>query len=49
MDARQTPARVVYRKDLTALGWPLPEEVRLALRAGEDPTQAVRSMSRSRR
>lgn len=32
VDGRQTPARVVYRKDLTALGWPLPEELRASLR-----------------
>jgi hypothetical protein len=49
VDARQSPARVVYRKDLSALGWPLPEDIRLALRAGEEPTRYGAGMSRSRR
>lgn len=37
VDARQTPAKVIYRRDLTSLGWPLPEEVRTALRSGKQP------------
>ncbi len=35
VDARETPAKIVYRKDLTALGWPLPGEVRQSLRTGK--------------
>jgi type II secretory pathway component PulK len=30
-----TPAQIVYRKDLTSLGWPLPPEYRTSLRAGQ--------------
>jgi len=37
VDARNTPAKIVYRKDLTSLGWPLPVEVRSALRSGQSP------------
>jgi hypothetical protein len=34
VDGRQTPARIVYRKDVTDLGWPLDEGVRQTLREG---------------
>ncbi|HSU68522.1 MAG TPA: helix-hairpin-helix domain-containing protein [Tepidisphaeraceae bacterium] len=37
VDARQTPAKIVYRRDLTSLGWPLPDEVRTALKNGQPP------------
>ena len=37
VDARNTPANIIYRKDLTQYGWPLPTEVRDALRAGRQP------------
>jgi hypothetical protein len=30
-----TPAQIVYRKDLTTLGWPLPPAYRQSLRAGQ--------------
>ena len=33
--ASGTPAKIVYRKDLTGLGWPLPSDVRQSLRAGK--------------
>ncbi len=35
VDARTQPAKIVYRKDLTDLGWPLPADVRTSLRAGQ--------------
>jgi type II secretory pathway component PulK len=35
IDARNSPARVVYWKDLTGLGWPLDPEILTALRSGE--------------
>ncbi len=35
VDARTQPARIVYRKDLTSLGWPLPADVRTSLQAGK--------------
>lgn len=35
VDARQSPAKIVYRKDLTQYGWPLPEEIRTSLRMGK--------------
>jgi type II secretory pathway component PulK len=40
VDARQSPARVVYWRDLTDLGWPLPAEIPAMLRRGEQLTQA---------
>lgn len=33
-DARRTPARIIYRKDLTDLGWPLDEGIRYTLQQG---------------
>ncbi len=35
VDARTQPATIVYHKDLTDLGWPLPPDVRTSLRAGQ--------------
>jgi hypothetical protein len=41
-----TPASIVYRKDLTELGWPLPPEYRTSLRAGQGvPTSLLNSNS----
>jgi type II secretory pathway component PulK len=41
VDGRATPAKVIYRKDLTTLGWPLPPEVRAAMRQGQPPPDAT--------
>jgi hypothetical protein len=38
-DARKSPARIVYRKDLTDLGWPLSDDIRTDLRNGVAPLQ----------
>jgi type II secretory pathway component PulK len=35
IDCQTLPAKIVYRKDLTSLGWPLPPEFRTTLRAGK--------------
>jgi type II secretory pathway component PulK len=35
VDARQSPPVIVSRKDLTSLGWPLPEDIRTRLKSGE--------------
>jgi DNA uptake protein ComE-like DNA-binding protein len=35
VDATSTPARIVYRRDLTDVGWSLGQDVRDALRSGE--------------
>jgi DNA uptake protein ComE-like DNA-binding protein len=35
VDASASPAKIVYRRDLTDAGWPLPSEVREALRSGD--------------
>ena len=35
VDCRTQPARIMYHKDLTNLGWPLPPDVRTSLRAGQ--------------
>jgi DNA uptake protein ComE-like DNA-binding protein len=37
VNGRQPPSRIIFRKDLTGLGWPLPPEIRTALRAGQPP------------
>ena len=34
VDARTTPPRVLYRQDLTHLGWPLDDEILRQLRGG---------------
>ncbi len=35
VDCRNLPPKIVYRKDLTSCGWPLPEDVRDSLRSGQ--------------
>jgi hypothetical protein len=35
VNARNTPAKIVYQKDLTYLGWPLDPTIRQSLRAGQ--------------
>jgi hypothetical protein len=41
VDATVTPPRVIYRQNLTQLGWPLPEDVLTTLRAGKSIDDAV--------
>ena len=35
--ATSTPAQIIYRKDLTSLGWPLDPNIRKAMRLGQPP------------
>jgi len=35
VDARNSPPKIVYRRDLTALGWPLPRQIRDQLKSGQ--------------
>jgi type II secretory pathway component PulK len=35
IDARTQPAKILYRKDVTDLGWPLSPDIRTSLRAGK--------------
>ena len=35
VDVRTQPGKIVYHKDMTDLGWPLPPDVRTSLRAGQ--------------
>lgn len=35
VDARSSPPLIVYRKDLTSMGWPLSDDIRTALRTGQ--------------
>jgi hypothetical protein len=35
--ATQSPASIIYRKDLTSLGWPLDPQIRTTLRSGQPP------------
>lgn len=41
VDNRRQPARIVYRRDLTSLGWPLPPEIRDSLRNGQGPGPSI--------
>jgi DNA uptake protein ComE-like DNA-binding protein len=41
VDARAQPATIVYRKDLTNLGWPLPADVLTSMRTGKGVPQYV--------
>ncbi len=34
IDASTLPAKIIYRRDLTSAGWPLPAEIRSSLRSG---------------
>jgi DNA uptake protein ComE-like DNA-binding protein len=43
VDSRTLPAKIIYRKDLTSLGWPLPEQIRTALKAGQPPPVGLSS------
>jgi type II secretory pathway component PulK len=38
VDASATPPKVLYRKDITELGWPLDPQIQQDLRAGKEPT-----------
>jgi type II secretory pathway component PulK len=35
VDCTQTPCKIIYRRDLTGLGWPLDEQIRTSLRSGQ--------------
>ena len=41
VDARLSPAKIVYRQDKTQYGWPLPEQVRESLRHGLGPGPSI--------
>ena len=41
IDAQATPAKIIYRKDLTSLGWPLGPDVKAQLKSGQGVTQTV--------
>jgi len=43
VDARESPPRVVYRRDLTSLGWPLDPVILDALRAGVGMENVIES------
>jgi hypothetical protein len=46
IDSRSSPPQVVYRQDLTNLGWPLPQEIVANLRSGMPLEQVVQTTSR---
>ncbi|MGD0464134.1 MAG: type II secretion system protein GspK [Tepidisphaeraceae bacterium] len=35
VDCQSSPAKIIYRKDLTSFGWPLPQSIRDTLRLGK--------------
>ena len=37
IDGGQTPARIIYRRDVTQYGWPLPDDIRQQLKSGQPP------------
>lgn len=37
VDATASPAKIIYRQDITASGWPLPQQIRDTLRTGRGP------------
>jgi type II secretory pathway component PulK len=41
VDARLSPAKIIYRQDKTQFGWPLPEQVRNSLRQGLGPGSSI--------
>ncbi len=43
VDCTQVPSKVVYRHDLTSLGWPLTPELRQSMRAGHGITPDMQS------
>jgi len=47
VDSRETPARIVYRKDLTSNGWPLPQDVLDQLRSGNGLQTTLSSTGRT--
>jgi hypothetical protein len=47
VDARETPARIVYRKDLTADGFPLPQDILDQLRSGNGLQTTLSSTGRT--
>jgi len=42
-DLRSTPPRILYRQDMTHLGWPLSSEIYDALRSGQEVPQTLQS------
>jgi len=44
IDARTTPAKIVYRRDLTDQGWPMDQETLRSLRAGQGVPASTRPL-----
>ena len=49
VDSQKLPAKIVYRRDLTSLGWPLPARDPAALRSGKGLGFATNPVGTSRR
>jgi type II secretory pathway component PulK len=47
VDATASPAKILYRQDITASGWPLPPQIRQSLREGRGPGQSMQDSSAS--
>lgn len=41
VNAQTLPAKIVYRRELTSLGWPLPPQIRAAMRAAQPPPNGL--------
>lgn len=48
VDNRKSPARVIYRQELTSLGWPLSPDIISGLRAGKPIDQVIQPVSNMR-
>ena len=46
ISGKTTPARIIYRRDLTSAGWPLPSEIRAAIRAGQGYQSPLQNSSK---
>jgi type II secretory pathway component PulK len=48
VDAAESPPRLIYRQDLTHLGWPLPPEIVDQLRSGTGMQEVVQNVAQGR-
>jgi DNA uptake protein ComE-like DNA-binding protein len=47
VDATASPAKIIYRQDITASGWPLPPEIRQSMKDGRGPGQSMQGQMAS--
>ena len=47
LDTTTLPPKIVYRRDLTSYGWPLPQQIQDSMRAGKGPLAIHRDVRRA--